>query len=121
MCHVPPASGVAPRRLATPHPRRSMAEPHSHPLLDRVLERAEEDAAFRAALLADPGPALRDAFGVSLPPGYRVRFVEKPADVDALIVLPDPRRPGGELDDDELDQAAGGDGGDPPPPDGDPW
>lgn len=103
-----------------------MADPHSHPMLDRVLERAEEDAAFRAALLADPGPALRDAFGVSLPPGYRVRFVEKPADVDALIVLPDPRRPGGELDDDELDddeldQAAGGDGGDPPPPEGDPW
>jgi len=86
-----------------------------------VTERAATDPAFRRALLADPARALRETLGITLPAGYRVRFVERPADLDALIVLPDPRE-ADELTDDELEQAAGGDGtwSDPtqPPPTG---
>ncbi len=88
-----------------------MADPHSdhQRLLDQVLARAAEDEVFRRRLLDDPGRALHETFGVTLPAGYRIRFVEKPRDVDALIVLPD-LRDRDELDDEDLEKAAGGDG-----------
>lgn len=93
---------------------------HLHPRWDEVAARAADDEAFRQGLLADPEAALR-TLGIVLPPGYRVRFVEKPADVDALVVLPDRRRD--ELSEQELDAAAGGEGDwstypPPPPPTG---
>ncbi|MFL5543041.1 MAG: NHLP leader peptide family natural product precursor [Longimicrobiaceae bacterium] len=83
-----------------------------------MAARAARDADFRRALLDDPARALHQTLGITLPPGYRVRFIERPRDLDALIVLPDPEGQD-ELSDDELDQAAGGDGtwnDDPPPP-----
>jgi hypothetical protein len=75
-------------------------------LLREVIERASTDREFRVRLLADPAAAIRHAFGVILPHNYRIRFMEKPAELDALIVLP----PMGhhELDDDDLEQVAGG-------------
>jgi hypothetical protein len=79
-------------------------------LLHLVTLRATTDPAFRKRLLADPGAAVYAEFGVTLPGGQRIRFMEKPADVDTLIVLPDPLTPGNELDDDDLDAVAGGDG-----------
>ena len=88
---------------------------------DQVAERAAHDAGFRQALLDDPARALRQTLGITLPPGYRIRFVERPRDLDALVVLPDLRHTDDdELSDDELGQAAGGDGTwsdtSPPPP-----
>ena len=76
-------------------------------LLKEVVERAGEDREFRARLLADPAAAIRMTFGVILPHNYRIRFMEKPADLDALIVLP-AVRVREELDDDALDLVAGG-------------
>lgn len=74
-------------------------------LLGEVIERACKDREFRSRLLADPAGAIRHAFGVILPHNYRVRFMECPRELDALIVLPPME---GELDEVDLDQVAGG-------------
>ena len=75
-------------------------------LLREVVARATTDREFRVRLLADPASAIRNTFGVILPYNYRIRFMERPANVDELVVLP----PLGnsELDEDELEQVAGG-------------
>jgi hypothetical protein len=88
-------------------------------LVEAVVQRSGMDRRFRQMLLASPRDAIRDAFGVDLPADFTLRFIEKDAGVDALIVLPDVRaEDDGELSDDDLDAVAGGDGGDwaPPPP-----
>lgn len=69
-----------------------MLSDREHPLqsgLAAVTLRAAFDRAFRSALLDDPRSAVREAFGMELPPTLRLRFVEKPGDVDLLVVLPD--------------------------------
>lgn len=89
-----------------------------HPGWDEVSARAATDAAFRRALLDDPYRALGDTLGIILPPGFRVRFVERPAELDALVVLPDAAG-GEELTEEELEAAAGGSdewSSEPPPP-----
>jgi hypothetical protein len=89
-------------------------------LLEAVLHRAGGDRVFRQQLLASPAAAIRDAYGVALPEGFRIRFIEKSADLDVLAVLPDLASSDEELSDDELEQVAGGDAGTgawaPPPP-----
>jgi hypothetical protein len=74
-------------------------------LLREVIERASTDRDFRTRLLADPAAAIRHAFGVILPHNYRIRFIERPRELDALIVLPSMNQ---ELDEDDLEQVAGG-------------
>lgn len=81
---------------------------HRPRLIGDILQKAATDPAFRARLLVEPAEAIRDAFGVVVPPGYRMRFVERDPDVDALIVLPEAQ--GVELSDEELDDVAGGSG-----------
>src|SRR5919198_360181 len=80
--------------------------------LDAVLARAETDVAFRARLLDEPRAALLETVGVRLPADFRIRFMERDSDVDALIVLPDLRRPtpaaADELADDDLERVTGG-------------
>jgi hypothetical protein len=76
-------------------------------LLREVLERAATDREFRVRLLAEPVTAIRNAFGVILPHNYRIKFMERPAELDALIVLPDVGGRG-ELDEEDLDLVAGG-------------
>ena len=56
--------------------------------LARALTRSAVDAEFRRRLLTEPHAAVAEATGVELPPGFRIRFIEQPHDVDALIVLP---------------------------------
>jgi hypothetical protein len=80
--------------------------------LDAIILRAETDSSFRDQLLADPRTAIYSAFGVRIPESVRVRFIERDADVDALIVLPDLRSQsttsGAELSDQDLEQVTGG-------------
>ncbi|HEV2149622.1 MAG TPA: hypothetical protein VGR37_19635 [Longimicrobiaceae bacterium] len=57
--------------------------------LAAVTIRAACDREFRSSLLMDPHLAIRESFGIVLPPTLRLRFVEKPGDVDLLVVLPD--------------------------------
>lgn len=87
-----------------------MSAPHDEgsELLQEVVALAATDMEFRARLLADPAPAIEERFGVKLPGSFRIGFVERPAHLDRLVLLPDPVRPGGELDEDDLDMVAGG-------------
>ena len=83
-------------------------------LLDAILERAATDLDFRTGLLESPKETVEEAFGVRVPEGYRIRFIERDPELDSLVVLPDFRDPGAEeLSDDDLENVAGGTG-DPP-------
>lgn len=86
----------------------SPLSPSERSALDAVVERAATDRAFRSSLLSDPRGAIQQAFGVRIPADVRIKFIEKTADVDALIVLPDLRSPTGELSDNDLEGVAGG-------------
>ncbi|MEO5816988.1 MAG: hypothetical protein ABIT20_17095 [Gemmatimonadaceae bacterium] len=57
-------------------------------ILARVLTRSAVDPEFRRRLLSDPGAAVAEVVGEAFPEGWRIRFIEQPADLDALIVLP---------------------------------
>lgn len=84
--------------------------------LEAVLQRATVDLDFRQQLLTTPRQAIEEAYGVSIPSNFRVKFIERDRDVDALIVLPDVSRNGDELSDEDLEDVAGGDGGGPGDP-----
>ena len=84
-----------------------MSQPHES-LLQEVMARASTDVAFRKRLLTHPDDAIYEAFGVRLPNGLKIKFIEKPAGFDQLFVLPDVHLPGEELDDEDLDAVAGG-------------
>lgn len=81
-------------------------------VLDAVLDRSRTDVAFRVRLLSEPRDALLDAFSVRLPADFRIRFIERDSDVDALVVLPEVGPPisidPNELADDDLEQVTGG-------------
>lgn len=83
--------------------------------LEQILNRATVDPDFRKALLNDPRKAILDGLGVRIPSNFRVKFIERGKDVDALIVLPDLQRQDDELCDDELEAVAGGVDTDPDP------
>ena len=103
--------GREPRRLTG----MTMSTAHQE-ALEQILTRAAVDLDFRKALLHDPRKAILDGLGVRIPASFRVKFIERGKDVDALIVLPDLQRTDGELDDCDLEAVAGGGDGDPPPP-----
>lgn len=76
--------------------------------LDSIVARATIDRAFRQKLLADPRRAIRDELGLTIPSHFRIRFIERGPDLDALVVLPDFRSGEEELSDDELEAVSGG-------------
>jgi hypothetical protein len=57
--------------------------------LELVVQKASTDGGFRRALLTDPHAAIAEGFGLELPKRFRLRFIEKPPDVDVVVVLPD--------------------------------
>lgn len=76
--------------------------------IDAILKRAVHDRDFRSQLLTDPRKAIQGAYGVTIPPTFRIRFMEKDTDLDALVVLPDFHPADGALSDDQLEHVAGG-------------
>ena len=78
--------------------------------MQALLARARVDQEFRQRLLADPRSAIHHALGITIPPDFRIKFVERGPDLDALVVLPDLEASGGadELSDDELEAVTGG-------------
>jgi len=83
-------------------------QPSRDDRMKQVLELSTVDTDFRRRLLSTPHEAIRDAFGIHIPPHFRLRFVERDADVDALVVLPDVATGAEELSDDDLDSVSGG-------------
>lgn len=83
--------------------------------LEQILSRSAVDPEFRRALLVDPRRAILDALGVRIPTNFRVKFIEREKNVDALIVLPELQLADGELDDGDLEKVAGGANGEPDP------
>ena len=77
--------------------------------LNALAARAMTDGAFRARVIADPHAAAREA-GIDLPPAARVRFAEKPAGLDHVVVLPDLAQAQAPLSLEELEAVAGGRG-----------
>ncbi len=80
-------------------------------LMTAILDRASTDRRFREDLLQKPRGTIYQDFGVQIPASYRVRFVERDPNLDALVVLPDFCPSDGELSDDDLELVAGGTGG----------
>ena len=60
-----------------------------HAGLTRVQARAAVDAGYRRRLLDAPQEAIEEVLGPAPAGGVRIGFVDKPADVDVLVVLPD--------------------------------
>jgi hypothetical protein len=92
-----------------------VANVHTSEAMRAVLKRASVDRTFRAQLLTNPREALARQFGIVVPEQYRIRFIERHPDVDALVVLPDcdaGEGPGDELSDAALEGVSGGGGGD---------
>jgi hypothetical protein len=82
--------------------------PKEQHALEAVLHRSSVDREFRRQLLSDPRQAIQQAYGVTIPSSFRVKFIERDEDVDALVVLPDFSDPQGVLSDNELETVAGG-------------
>jgi hypothetical protein len=76
--------------------------------LQAILDRAATDRAFRKRLLVDPRGAIFESFGMMIPVTFRIKFIERDPDLDALIVLPDLKTNGDELSDDDLEKVSGG-------------
>jgi hypothetical protein len=79
-------------------------------IFEQMLKRSATDAEFRARLVNDPASAIEETIGVplsTLPRPINVKFIEKAAGVDAVLVLPDFVEVGS-LSDAELEAVAGG-------------
>ena len=79
-------------------------------IFEQILKRSATDAEFRARLVNDPTSAIEETIGVplsTLPRPINVKFIEKEAGVDAVLVLPDFVE-AGSLSDAELEAVAGG-------------
>jgi hypothetical protein len=75
-------------------------------LVQRVVERAMSDQAFRAHLMANPRAAVENELGISIPADLTIRVVEE-RPTEFYIVLP-PKEHSGELSDEALAGVAGG-------------
>ena len=89
-------------------PRSSDVDEAGRSGLELVMTRAATDAAFRRRLLIEPREAIRDTFGVEVPPGLTLRFIEKDPDVELMLVLPDPIDADAPLDEARIDVVTGG-------------
>ena len=68
-----------------------------------VLDKASEDADFRARLLSNPKDAIQQAVGVTVPEGFTIKVHEEDS-MTAHLVLP----PTSKLSSAELSAVAGG-------------
>lgn len=72
-------------------------------VLDDVQRRAATDSDFRERLLKEPNAALAEVAGRPIPDDFTIRFIEKDASTDALVVLPDLVHETQELSESELE------------------
>lgn len=72
--------------------------------MQRLLERAQRDPAFRAELIATPKAVVERELGIDLPEGTEIRVVEEQPN-ELYIILP---AESDDLSDEDLDRVAGG-------------
>jgi len=72
---------------------------------NQIREDAAADAAFRAALIADPAAALSERYGAAIPSGISLRVLEESSD-EVILVLPSADL-ATQLSESDLDVAAG--------------
>ncbi len=77
---------------------RSMTELREH-----LIEKAANDEAFRARLLADPNAAIEEELGLTVPAGLTIKIHEDLADTSHLVLPPVAR-----LAEADMKRAAGG-------------
>ena len=77
---------------------RSMTELREH-----LIEKAANDEAFRARLLADPNAAIEEELGLTVPAGLTIKVHEDLADTSHLVLPPVAR-----LAEADMKRAAGG-------------
>ena len=77
-------------------------------VIEEVTRRAATDGTFRQQLLADPRGTIATLIGQPFPEHVKIKFVEKDAGYDAVIVLPDYVAGASELSAEELEAVAGG-------------
>ena len=77
-------------------------------ILNEVTTRAAVDSAFRQRLMTNPNAALSEVAGRPVPSTFKVKFIEKSPELDALVVLPDLVDENAELSAEELEAVAGG-------------
>ncbi|MFC5403359.1 NHLP leader peptide family RiPP precursor [Cohnella soli] len=56
----------------------------------QIIQKAWEDAAFKAALLSDPKSAILDAFGIAIPESIELKVVEETPTTYYLVLPPNP-------------------------------
>ena len=61
----------------------------------QIIQKAWDDPAFKASLLADPKAAIKQAFGVDLPDELELVAVEETASRLYLVIPPNPEDVGG--------------------------
>ena len=69
----------------------------------RIVDKAAEDADFRARLLGDPKGALEEELGVAIPASMSIEVHEESGETAHLVLPPDSR-----LSEGDLQAAAGG-------------
>jgi hypothetical protein len=89
-------------------PRSAEVDQAGRSGLELVMTRAATDPVFRRRLLADPYTVIRETFGVEVPPGLKLRFIEKDPDVELMLVLPDLIDGDDPLDERLIDAVGGG-------------
>jgi hypothetical protein len=76
--------------------------------LQKILDRAEADSAFRDSLIENPKTTLEQSLGSVLPDNVRVCVHQTPAIGELRLFLSPPNSTAGELSDAELESVAGG-------------
>lgn len=75
--------------------------------LETIKSKAATDAEFRTLCLSNPGEAVKQATGMEVPEGFKLRIVDN-AGAHLTVVLPDLQTSEGELDETQLTQVSGG-------------
>ena len=69
----------------------------------QLIDRAEDDVAFRGRLLAEPRAVVEEEFGIEVPESVELRVHEDSGSAMHLVLPPEPK-----LDMQELGTASGG-------------
>ena len=59
-------------------------------LRDQIIQKAWTDPEFKKQLLSNPESAIKDAFGVDIPKGYKLKVLEETEDTYYLVLPQSP-------------------------------